>query len=292
LIFKSTVGHRGVLVLRGSGLSHEVSDSDPHETGKKPLEVVPRVQEQPSALPGYPVIAGGMRKYVLRRNRAVKTAKLLNEFTKKAHEILKKHELNLERVRKGLPPANYVLLRGGGVVPNLIPLEQRLGLKAACVAAAALVKGVCKLAGLTVVDVPGATGSLNTDLNAKAKAALKMLENHDLVLLHIKGLDEAGHDGNARAKVEFIERIDQTLAHFLDSVDFIVVTADHSTPVSVRNHSADPVPVVIYGPGVRRDEVERFGERAVAAGGLGRILGRHLLPLVADLMGKSHKFGA
>ncbi len=292
MIFRRTVGHRGVLVLKGSGLSHEVSDSDPHAEGKRPLEIVPALREQETALPGYPVIAGGMRKYVLRRNRAAKTAKLLNEFSKKAHEILKKHELNMERERKGLPPANYILLRGAGVVPHLVPLEKRLGLKGACVAAAALVKGVCRLAGLTVVDVAGATGNIHTDLNAKAKASLKLLEDHDFVLLHIKGLDEAGHDGNARAKVEFIERIDQILAQFLDSVDYIVVTADHSTPVSVRNHSADPVPVVIYGPGVRRDGVERFGEREVAGGGLGRILGRHLLPILADLMNKSHKFGA
>jgi len=291
-IFRSTVGHRGVLVLKGPGLSHEVSDSDPHETGKKPLEVAPLLQAPEQSFPVYPVIAGGVRKYVIRRNRAVKTAKVLNDYSKKAHEILKKHKLNRERVEKGLPPANFILLRGAGIVPKLIPLEKRLGLRGACVAAAALVKGVCKLAGMDTVNVPGATGSVDTDLNAKANAAHKLLEEHDFVLLHIKGTDEVSHDGNPRAKVEFIEKIDKILARFIDSVDFIVVTADHTTPVSVKDHTADPVPLLIYGPNVRRDEVEKFGERDVTKGGLCRIHGKNLLPILADLMGESHKFGA
>jgi 2,3-bisphosphoglycerate-independent phosphoglycerate mutase len=292
VIFKSTVGHRGVLVLKGPGLSHEVSDSDPHDIGKKPASIAPVLQPPEFALPAYPVIAGGVRRYVLRRSRALKTAKFLNEFSKKASEILAKHELNLERIERGQPPANCILLRGAGVVPRLAPLEERLGLRGACIAAAALVKGVCRLAGLTTPDVPGATGGVDTDLDAKASAVQKAFEDHDLVVLHIKGFDEVSHDGNVRAKVEFIERVDGILARFIDSVDFIAVTADHTTPVSVRQHTADPTPLLIYGSNVRRDEVKSFGEREAAKGGLCRIRGRDLLPILADLMGKSHKFGA
>jgi len=291
IIFKATVGHRGVLVLRGAGLSHEVSDSDPHATGVKPLKIVPRLEVE-KKVPEYPVIAGGVRKLVIRRSRAAKTAKILNEFSKRAHEILKDHELNKTRVKEGKLPANYILIRGPGIVPHLIPLEERMGIKGACVAAAALVKGVCRLAGMTVVDVPGATGSVNTDLGAKVKATLKLLENHDLVLLHIKGLDEASHDRDPKKKVEFIEKIDSYLPQLIEVADFIVLTADHTTPVSVGDHTADPVPVVIYGPGVRVDDVKSFGEREAAKGGLGRISGRHLLPILADLMGKGKKFGA
>jgi 2,3-bisphosphoglycerate-independent phosphoglycerate mutase len=243
-------------------------------------------------MPFYPILAGGARKYVARRNLAIKTAKFLNDFSRKAHEVLKNHPLNKERIEKGLPPANYVLIRGGGVVPHLKPFQENFGLKGACVAAAALVKGVCKLAGMTVVDVPGATGGLNTDLNAKAKAALRALEDHDLVLLHVKGFDEASHDGNVRAKIELIERTDAMLSQFIDGVDFIVVTVDHTTPVSVREHAGDPVPILIYGPGVRTDEVQTFGERSAANGGLGRIRGKDLMPILVDLMGKSTKFGA
>jgi len=291
-VFKSTVGHRATLVLKGEGLSHEVSDTDPHDVGKKPLPVRPLLKEEESAGPSYPIIAGGMRKYVIRRNRAMKTAKILNEFSKKAHEVLKTHPLNLEREKQGLPPANYVLLRGGGIVPKLKPFQEKFSIKGGCVAAAALVKGVCRLAGMTVVDVPGADGSVRTDLDAKAGAALKLLEDHDLVLLHVKGFDEAGHDGNARAKIELIERTDSMLGKFIDAVDIITVAVDHTTPVSLKNHSGDPVPVLIYGPGVRTDDVQTFGERAVARGGLGRIRGKDLMPIIIDLIGKSEKFGA
>jgi len=291
-VFKSTVGHRATLVLKGKGLSHEVTDSDPHDVGKKPLQVKPLMRTPEHAMPSYPIIAGGMRKYVVRRNWATKTAKLLNDFSHKAYEILRNHPLNKERIQKGLPPANYILLRGGGVVPHLRPFHEQFGLKGACVAAAALVKGVCRLAGMSVVDVPGATGSVNTDLNAKAKAALRMLEDHDLVLLHVKGFDEASHDGNARAKIELIERTDAMLNQFIDAVDFIAIAVDHTTPVSIKEHTGDPVPVLISGPGVRTDDVQTYGERSVANGGLSRIRGKDFMPIIADLMGKSTKFGA
>ena len=106
------------------------------------------------------------------------------------------------------------------------------------------------------------------------------------------GSDEASHDGNLRAKIDIIERADTVINQFIDAVDFIVITADHTTPVNFKNHTADPVPVVISGPGVRTDDVKTFGERTAAKGGLGRILGKNLIPIITDLMGKSHKFGA
>ncbi len=291
-VFRSTTGHRATLVLKGSGLSHEVSDSDPHDEGKKPLRIVPLLQSSEHVVPAMPIIAGGMRKYVMRRRRADKTAKILNDFSQKSYEVLRRHPINVERAKKGLPQGNYVLLRGGGVVPHLVPFYQKFELKGACVAAAALVKGVCKLSGMTVVDVPGATGSVNSNLDAKAKAALQLLKSHDFVLLHIKGSDEASHDGNIRAKIEIIERADGIINQFIDAVDFIAITADHTTPISMKNHTADPVPVLISGPGVRTDDVKMFSERSAAHGGLGRIRGKDLIPIVADMMGKSHKFGA
>jgi len=291
-IFKSTAGHRATLVLRGKGISHEVSDSDPHEEGKKPPKIEPRFQSTEGVMPAYPIITGGVRKYVYRRRWAAKTSKILNDFSQKSHEVLKKHPMNIERAKKGLPAGNYILLRGGGVVPHLMPFYQKFELKGACVAAAALVKGVCKLAGMTVVNVPGATGSVDTNLDAKAKAALEQLKTHDFALLHIKGPDEASHDGNLRAKIGIIERADGIINKFIDAVDFIAITADHTTPISFKNHTADPVPVLISGPGVRTDDVKSYSERSAAHGGLGRIHGKDLIPIIADLMGKSHKFGA
>jgi len=291
-IFKSTVGHRATLVLRGRGLSHEVTDSDPYETGKKVLRVRPSPQgpERPGLIQA--ILTGGIRRLVGRRRRAARTARLLNDFSRRAHKILNDHPLNQERAKKGLPPANYLLLRGGGVVPHLQPIQERFDIRGACVAAAALVKGVCRMAGMSAIDVSGATGSVNTDLNAKARAALKALEDHELVLLHVKGFDEASHDGNLEAKIQLIERVDGVLSQLVGAADLVVLAVDHATPVAVREHTGDPVPVAIAGAGVRADDISAYNERAVAKGGLGRIRGKDLLPILADLMGKSKKFGA
>ena len=238
------------------------------------------------------ILTGGIRRFVGRRRRAVKTARLLNDFSRRAHEILKNHPFKLERIRRGLPPANYLLLRGGGVVPHLQSFQERFNIRGACVAAAALVKGVCRMIGMKVVDVPGATGGVDTDLDAKAEAALKELETYELVLLHVKGFDEASHDGNATAKVQLIERTDKMLEQLIDAVDFVALAIDHTTSVSVREHTGDPVPVAIAGPGVRADDVRAYNEQAASKGGLGHILGKDLMPIIANLMGKIEKFGA
>ncbi len=291
-IFRSTASHRAALVLRGTGLSYEVTDSDPHEIGKKVLQVRPLIRPSEDMELARAILAGGVRKYLGRRRGATKTAKLLNDFSRKSYEILKNHPLNKERAMKGLLPANYLLLRGAGIAPHLKPLQEKFGVKGACVAAAALVRGVCRMAGMTIIDVPGATGSVNTDLNAKREAVLQALKTNDLVVLHVKGFDEVSHDGNISAKVQFIERVDVMLGSLIDAADFIALAIDHTTPVSVREHTGDPVPVTIAGPGVRADDVSVYNERAAAEGGLGRILGKELLPILVDLMGQSKKFGA
>ncbi|MEM2674629.1 MAG: 2,3-bisphosphoglycerate-independent phosphoglycerate mutase [Candidatus Hadarchaeales archaeon] len=269
-LFKSTIGHRAVLVFKGRGLSAAVSDTDPHEVGAKILNAKP----------------------MDRTAAARKTAKILNLFTRQVCKALENHPANKERIAQKIPPANAVLVRGAGVVPQLEPLQKKFGLKGACVAAAAIVKGVCRLAGMEVVEVEGATGNTQTNLAGKIKATLKALENNDLVLLHIKAFDELGHDGKAEEKVKFIEKLDPYLGQLWGASDFLLLTADHTTPVDFREHAGDPVPLALVGPGIRRDEVRSFDERSCTKGGLGYILGRDLLPILLNLMGKMQKFGA
>ena len=146
------------------------------------------------------------------------------------------------------------------------------------------------------IDVKGATGTFQTDYMAKAKAVAEALKSYDFVLLHVKAADVASHEGKARQKVEVIEKIDEMLGHLLDNVDFsstyLAITADHTTATATGNHEGDPVPIAITGPYVRRDGVEEFGERPCAMGGLGRLNGLYLMPMLMNLLGKTKKFGA
>jgi len=273
-LFAKTVQHRAVLVLRGSKLSPAVSNSDPEVVGEKTLEVKPLNDSYEAKF----------------------TAKILNELIWKFHEILKEHPVNKERVARGLPPANAILTRGAGTLPKIKPLSEIYCVNAVCVAATSLIRGVCKAAGMQLLTVKGATGTPMTDYLAKAKATVQALENNDFVLLHVKAPDVASHDGNVKQKVEVIEKIDRMLAYILNKVDlgetYVALTADHTTSCVTRNHEGDPVPLAIMGPYVRSDDVEEFGERTCAKGGLGRLKGKDLMPILMNLIGRVKKFGA
>ncbi|MGY4706581.1 2,3-bisphosphoglycerate-independent phosphoglycerate mutase [Candidatus Bipolaricaulota sp. J31] len=272
--FRASTEHRGALVLRGEGLSAAVSDTDPHETGVPVAEA--KALEDSEA--------------------ARRTAEILNEITRQAYALLKDHPVNLRRKEEGKPPGNIVLLRGAAVMPHLVPVTEKYGIRGACIAGGALYKGVARAAGLEVIEVPGATGDLKTDLVAKAKAALKALEDYDLVFVHIKGTDNAGHDHDAEAKTRFIERIDReffgTLLEKLDlGAVHLCFSGDHTTPIDYGDHTPDPVPVLFVGPSIRPDRVERFGERTAAEGGLGRFSG-NLVPQLLGYCNRGPKFGA
>ncbi len=271
-IFKRGSGHRGALVLRDD-LSDKVSDVDPKKIGEKVKMCKPLVEDE----------------------KAKKTAEIVNYFVQKSHEILDTHWLNEERAKKGLPKANVLLLRGAGKVPHIPKFEDRYGMKLAVIAGTALIKGIGRLLGGDVIEVKGATGGKDTDLNAKVSATLKALENYDFVLLHIKATDEYGHDGDFEGKKEFIEKVDKALEPLL-GLDFskvcLIVTADHSTPISVRDHTADPVPITIVYDEVRSDDVDEFSELKAYKGGLCRIRGLDLMNIILDLINKTKKFGA
>ncbi len=270
-IVKAGTGHRAAVVLRGKGLSSRVSEADPHVAGAKVDEV--------RGLDGSP--------------EAAFTARVLNEFMEKSRQLLEGHALNRQRVEHGKLPANFLLLRGAGVVPKLPSFKEKWGLDAAGIAGGGLYKGIIRLLGMELIPVKGATGLPDTDVKAKFAAAREALKTHDFVFVHVKGTDVFGEDGNWKAKKEFIEKVDKGLKEVMGLKDvFIAVTADHSTACCFKAHTADPVPLVIRGEGVRVDDVKAYGERACAKGGLGRIQGLQLLSTLLDLMGKTHLYGA
>jgi 2,3-bisphosphoglycerate-independent phosphoglycerate mutase len=143
------------------------------------------------------------------------------------------------------------------------------------------------------IPTDGATGGVDTNLTGKIANVNKALKNHGFVLLNIKGADESGHDGDFEKKAAFLSRIDQELSNLeIDESKLISITADHTTPVSLREHAGDPVPFLIRGIGVRRDHLHKFDEMTAALGGMNRIRGLDLMPTLIDLIGKGKKFGA
>ncbi len=272
VIFKESVEHRAVLVLRGEGLSANISDADPHALG--PVHKVKPLDDSPEAR---------------------RTADIVNTFVKESYERLKDHPVNIKRIEEELPPANIVLPRGAGMVPHLSSFTERYGIKAGAISGVSIVRGVCRLAGMDVLDVEGAKGTAKSDFHAKVVAGLEYLSNGgDFVLINMKAPDLFGHDSDPEGKRDIIEWIDSAFEPLNDVVDrgIIAITADHSTPCDVGDHSGDPVPLLIAGKGVRTDDVEEFGERSAMKGGLGQIRGNDLLNILFQLAGLSEKFGA
>jgi 2,3-bisphosphoglycerate-independent phosphoglycerate mutase len=270
-VFRSGAGHRAALALKGKGLGHCVSSNDPKQDGVPPLTVTALKQEAIHQ----------------------KTAQVCNEFVRQSSKILFDHPLNIGRTKQGLNPANIVLMRGAGEMGHLVPFQQKYGLSGSVIAAASLITGIGNAVGLPHIPVAGITGSQNSNIEGKIAAVIHELETKDFVLVNIKGADESGHDGLVLQKKAFIERVDGALAPLLDLKDcIIIVCADHSTPCCIKDHSADPVPVLIHGDGVRVDDVVRFEERTCVKGGLTRITGAALLPTAIDLINRAHKYGA
>ena len=271
IIFVSSTEHRGVLVLRGEELSSDVSDTDPHSS-----QLIPPLKSKP----------------LKDTEEAKKTSRIVNEFVKRSWEILSSHPLNKEREKEGKLPANIVLTRGAGMYQRVDSLKDRYGFNSCCIAGAALYKGVARYVGMQIIKVEGATGRVDTDIEAKAQAAKEALKKFDFVFLHVKGADNASHDGNLKDKLLMIEKVNR-LAEILREEDvWLVMTADHSTPISIKRHSSDPVPVLIYGDGIRKDNVSCFDEVSVASGCLGHFTGTELNKMVVDLMGCSHMVGS
>ncbi|MFW9906872.1 MAG: 2,3-bisphosphoglycerate-independent phosphoglycerate mutase [Candidatus Thorarchaeota archaeon] len=269
-IFKVGIDHRAALVLRGPGLVSEVTGNDPKIEGKKPK----------------PIIGTS--------SGAEKTARILKQFINQASEILETLKINERRISEKQLPANYLLVRGAGKAPHIESFQTKYGLTAECVAGGGLYKGVASICGMKINNDHRGTGGIPTDLPSKVTAAIKSLERSQFVFLHVKGTDNLGHDNKPIQKMEFIDEIDVAIEPFLDLLPetLICITGDHSTPCVMRDHSSDPLPILMAGEGVRSDHVVEFGERPTMRGGLGHIYGQKVIPIMLGLVGMTHKFGA
>jgi 2,3-bisphosphoglycerate-independent phosphoglycerate mutase len=262
-IVKPGTGHRVIIVMRGKGLSDKITNSDVHYVtednvvedweGHKVNVISPR-DDSPEA------------KF---------TANVFQKFLEITHQTLEQNPLNSERELKG----NYILTRGPGYYKKLTSFNQNWGVKAACVAGAGLYKGLGVMAGMDLVEVAGATGLPNTNVEAKINKAIKLIKDYDFVFVHIKPTDIFGENGDCEGKKDFIEKIDQAMVGLQEIGATVAITADHSTPCSHKDHSTDPVPVLIYAKDIQPDNTEKFGESFCKKGSLGTIEGKDFMNL-------------
>lgn len=206
---------------------------------------------------------------------AQEIADLLNALILKSQELLASHPVNLKRVAEGKDPANSIWPWSPGYRPKMEPLSQKYPQikKGSVITAVDLIRGIGRYAGLRCIDVEGATGLYNTNYEGKAAAAIEALKTDDFVYLHIEASDEAGHEGDVNLKLQTIENLDKRAVGPIyeavkdwDEPVAIAVLPDHPTPCEHRTHTNEPVPFLIYYPGIEPDSVQTYDEISCKSG--------------------------
>ena len=185
-----------------------------------------------------------------------------------SRQVFLRHPVNAARIRAGKRPATRIWPWSGGHRPAFPSFEKKYGKKGGIISAVDLLNGIARCAGMEVIRVPGATGYLDTDYDAKARYALDAIKRLDFIYLHIEAPDEAGHLGSVEEKVKAIEQVDRVVGTIRRQFDGVIaVLPDHPTPIRVKTHTRDPVPFVVAGKGT--DGGLTYSEAAGRAGGLG-----------------------
>jgi len=272
-VFKPTIQHRAALIFKG-GFSDNISGNDAAYHQGKAVEI-------DKIKPCTMLDDDENTQY---------TVNIVNEFLERVHEVLENHPVNKDRKKRGLLPANYLLVRGAGIEPpklkpykkwistNYMPLE--IGFSRVC----GMKNFAFEYPKLKNLD---SYANLHEGLTKACKFVIKILKKHhkdaDYTYIHLKETDTAGHDNKPFEKKAMLEYIDKTVFKFLKRFAppkkiKIVVTADHSTPCKLKDHSADPVPVLLYNDSIPKEK--KFYEKEARKGTLGRIMGQELLKKV------------
>ena len=192
-------------------------------------------------------------------------SELLRDIMARSQDVLRNHPVNQQRISRGNTPATMVwLFWGSGKAPDLPPFRQLHGLEAAMTSGVDLLRGLAMMAGVNNLDIRGVTDGMDNDYAAQASGAIKALQNHNLVVIHVEAPDEAGHAGSIEEKIEAIEMVDrhmvgQLLSWHGDALR-ILAMPDHPTPIEFRTHTADPVPFMLWGPGFSSSGAAAFTE--------------------------------
>jgi 2,3-bisphosphoglycerate-independent phosphoglycerate mutase len=243
--FYPGVSYRHILKLKGHEETLNAGYTPPHD------------------IPGRPV-----RDYLPRGEGSA----FLRDLMTRAEAVLKDHPVNTRRKSRGeLPATGIWLFWGSGRLHPVPSFKEVYSLDAALTSGVDLLKGLAKMTGMTVLDIPGVTDGPDNDNTAQINGALDALKNHDLIVVHIEAPDEAGHSGSIDDKVKAIEKIDSEvvvrLRRYQDELR-VLVMPDHPTPITVRTHTPDPVPFLIWGKGVRANGMKRFTETEAESTGV------------------------
>jgi 2,3-bisphosphoglycerate-independent phosphoglycerate mutase len=284
--FKSTMGHRAVLVFKSkaNGLSGKISNSDPAYTIVNGIGV---------ATPDVEMVLKKSEP-LDDTEEARNAANLVNEFIEKTHEVWENHPVNKKRATEGKLKANCVLTRdAGSQLPKFFNINERYNVKFAALADMHAESGIAHLAGMQAALLPPPSGDLERDCEIRVKKLLDILPIYDCFYIHLKGPDEPGHDGNCHRKTEIIYAIDK---HFFGPLlqeislkdHMFCVTCDHATPCALKVHSDTPVPVLISGGKITDEKAGKFSERNCAKGSLGVLdRGCELMPELIELLKNS-----
>jgi 2,3-bisphosphoglycerate-independent phosphoglycerate mutase len=210
-------------------------------------------------------------------NDAQQTSDLVNTLILKSQELLSVHPINIKRIQEGKDPANSIWPWSPGYKPSMLTMPELYGIKSGVVISAVdLIRGIGVYAGLKPIIVEGATGLYDTNYEGKTNAVIDALKENDFIFLHIEASDEAGHEGDCNLKIRTIEYLDnrvlnpllKAIAEMNEDVA-LAVLPDHPTPCRLRTHTANPVPFVIYKPGITPDDVTAYNEKTAESGGYG-----------------------
>ncbi len=282
--FKNTIGHRGVLVIRGKRLklSGGITNTDPAYERKGVFGVAKEVFQN--------LVAEAKPLEEFKDSAEAKeAANLLNEFTVKSHKVLNESLINQKRIKEKRLPANIILSRDAGDrLPCFPKIAALYNLKFGSFVQMPVERGIALLTGMEVIELPSSTGHLDVDYSVWAKVTLDSIKKYNGLYIHIKGPDEPAHDGNFHKKKDIIQVIDKfffsNLIAKLDLNNFIMaVTADHSTVCGVKAHTADPVPLLICGGNITSDGSLNFSEKIAKTGSLGELKGQQILTLLVKL---------
>jgi len=190
---------------------------------------------------------------------------LLRDLMARSELVLRDHPVNVERRARGDIPATMIwLFWGSGKIPAMPCFKEAYGLNAAVISGVDIVRGLARMTGLAVLDVPGVTGDMNNDYMSQAIATLEALEKYDMAVTHVEATDEAAHAGSVKDKIGAIQQVDREIVGRLRSWDGdalrVLILPDHATPIETQTHIDDPVPFVLWAPGFRASGARRFTE--------------------------------